>query len=54
MAKNYKTAYSPLHKKYVGIESIRKDENGILIYYVRTTDGIKFIARECELTDFCL
>lgn len=51
----YKTAYCPLHRFYVGIVSVRYDDNGRPIISARPQDTDKvWVFRMEELTDYVL
>lgn len=51
----YKTAYAPLYRQYVGIDKVRTDERGELIFECHLpNDDRTMLFRECELTNFCL
>ena len=53
----YKTAWSPVHDRYVGIRSLHQDENGdhIISAHVQgTPDDQIVLFRTTELTQFCL
>ena len=51
----FKTAYSPVWERYVGIVKVRQDEDGVPIVEARIayTDTIALF-RQNELTDYCL
>lgn len=50
----YKTAYCPLHKQYVRILLVRKDENGEFLIDAVMADGTQMVFRKFELESYVL